>query len=69
MQNRKSRIGDAVLKRLQKQFAEAPFNGKASEIKTHCSMALRGGGAAFFAQPTLDGRVLPHDHLDFIVCQ
>ena len=69
MQNRKSRIGSAILESVQKQFSKAPFNEKANEIKTYCSMALRGGGAAFFAQPTPDGHVLPHDHLGFTVCQ
>ena len=67
MQNRKSRIGGAILESLQKQFAEAPFKGMANEIKTYCLMALQGGGAAFFAQPTLDGCVLPCDHPDFTV--
>jgi putative hemolysin len=69
MQNRRSRIGNIILESLQKQFAKAPFAGMANEIKTYCSMALRGGGGAFFAQPTPDGRVLSCDHPDFMVCR
>jgi len=67
MQNRKSSIGRHVLESIQNKFADAPYKDMASEIKAYCLTALQAGGAAFFAQPTPDGRIYPQGHPDFIV--